>query len=136
MIKLQVLYGQPSDPSEFDLYFVEHHLPLAMRSLKRAEKLEMQRVQGTLQGDRALYYLTADVWFASLEDMMAGSEEPRGCRGGSRLRRLRQLRRWGDPARLRGSDLTRSRLTSAAYRVHGSGGPSGGLSRACGAIWP
>ena len=78
MIKLQVLYGQPSDHSEFDIYFFEHHLPLAMRSLKRAETLEMQRDQGHLQGDRAPYYLTADVWLALRQDMMARSGEPRG----------------------------------------------------------
>ena len=75
MVKVIVLYGQPSDPSAFDAHYASTHVPL-VEKLPGLKLFEVSRVIGSADGD-APYYRVAELSFDSQEELQAalGSAE-------------------------------------------------------------
>lgn len=82
MIKLTVLYGKPTDPEAFDVYYRSTHSPLAEK-IPHLERLEVAKVTGTADGSEAPYYLIADLLFEDMEKFGAamGSAEGQAAAG-------------------------------------------------------
>ncbi|HEX6818916.1 MAG TPA: EthD family reductase [Ktedonobacterales bacterium] len=70
MVKIVVLYGQPTDPAAFDQYYQQTHIPIAQK-IPNVKRFEFGHVLGTLTGDPAPYYLQAELYFESPEQMQA-----------------------------------------------------------------
>lgn len=67
MIKLTVLYGQPTDPEAFEVYYAKTHLPLVaeMKGIRRTELTVFTAPEGTLPE----YYRMAELYFDTQEHM-------------------------------------------------------------------
>jgi uncharacterized protein (TIGR02118 family) len=76
MIKLTVLYGHPTDPTAFETYYTNTHLPVAA-AMKGFEKLEYTKFISAPDGSQAAYYRMAELWFTSPEALQStmGSAE-------------------------------------------------------------
>jgi uncharacterized protein (TIGR02118 family) len=68
MVRLVVLYGHPSDPSAFEAYYQQTHLPLVRRAIG-SRRIETARFLSPPDGPRAEYYRLAIVEFDSPEDV-------------------------------------------------------------------
>lgn len=76
MIKVTVLYGQPTDPEAFEKYYSEVHMPIAAK-VPQVAKLELTKFFGTPDGSTPEFYRMAEIYYASEADMQAslGSDE-------------------------------------------------------------
>ena len=76
MIKLTVMYGQPTDPAVFEDYYANTHLPIAGK-MNGFEKMEYTKFISAPDGSQAAYYRMAEYWFTSPEALQAtmGSAE-------------------------------------------------------------
>jgi uncharacterized protein (TIGR02118 family) len=77
MVKLIVLYGEPSDRDAFEDYYEHTHLPLAGR-MSGVQRFEAGRVIGTPDGSPPPYYRIAELWFENAEQMQAAMGSPEG----------------------------------------------------------
>lgn len=77
MVRLLVLYGQPSDPEAFDKYYQEVHIPLA-KKMKGLKKWSVGKVGGSPDGKPSPFYYTADLYAESREAMDAILASPEG----------------------------------------------------------
>ncbi|TJY32839.1 EthD family reductase [Pontimicrobium aquaticum] len=77
MQKLTVLYKHPADPKAFEKYYKEKHLPLAA-TMKGVSKIEITKLQGTPDGQKADYYRMAELYFTSPEQMQETMASPEG----------------------------------------------------------
>jgi uncharacterized protein (TIGR02118 family) len=77
MIRLQVLYGHPKDPRDFDRYYREVHLPIARR-IRGFTRWTIGKVQGTPDGKPSPWYLIADLFAESRAAMEAILATPEG----------------------------------------------------------
>ncbi|MGH9058738.1 MAG: EthD family reductase [Acidimicrobiales bacterium] len=77
MIKLIVLYGNPTDPDAFDRHYREVHSPLAAK-IPDVERFIATRVTGTADGSPAPYHLVAELEFADEETFKASMGSPEG----------------------------------------------------------
>ena len=67
MVKVSVLYGQPADPSTFDSYYNNTHMPLVAKvNLPRSEAA---RVIATPDGSEPAYYRIFEIWFEVMQEM-------------------------------------------------------------------
>ncbi|PKA83105.1 uncharacterized protein (TIGR02118 family) [Ulvibacter sp. MAR_2010_11] len=76
MLKLTVLYGHPVDATAFEKYYREKHMPL-VDTMEGMARIELTKVLGTPDGQKAAYYRIAELYFTSLEQMqetMASAE--------------------------------------------------------------
>lgn len=67
MIKLTVLYGQPTDREAFEAYYIKTHLPLVaqMKGVRRAELTLFTAPEGAVPE----YYRMAELYFDSQEHL-------------------------------------------------------------------
>lgn len=80
MVKVVVLYGQPADPAVFDQHYQQTHIPLAQQ-IPNVQRFEFGHVLGVLGqegGERAPYYLIAELYFESREQMQAALRSAAG----------------------------------------------------------
>ncbi|HWE08265.1 MAG TPA: EthD family reductase [Solirubrobacteraceae bacterium] len=77
MVKIVVLYGQPSDPSAFETHYANTHLPLAAK-MPNVRRFEASRVIGTPDGSAPPYYRLAEIWFDAQEELQAAMSSPEG----------------------------------------------------------
>jgi len=77
MVKLVVLYGKPEDAGAFDDHYATTHEPLA-RKIPNLRRFEAGKVLGTPDGGSAPYYLMAELWFDSAEELTAAMGTPEG----------------------------------------------------------
>lgn len=77
MVKLVVLYHQPTDPAAFDTYYRETHLPLAAR-IPNVQRFEMGKGLAGVPSGAAPYYYMAELWFESVEQLQASFASPDG----------------------------------------------------------
>ncbi|HEY2437363.1 MAG TPA: EthD family reductase [Solirubrobacteraceae bacterium] len=77
MVKIVVLYGQPSDPSAFEAHYANTHAPLVAK-MPNLRRFEAGRVGGTADGSEPPYYRLAELWFDSHEDLQASRSSPEG----------------------------------------------------------
>ena len=76
MVKLVVLYTEPSDIQGFDKHFAEVHTPLVAK-MPHIRKLEKTRFTGGPM-EPARYYLMAEVYFDNRDHMMAALNSAEG----------------------------------------------------------
>jgi uncharacterized protein (TIGR02118 family) len=77
MIKLVVLYGQPTDAGAFERHYLGTHVPLGDK-VPGLQCAEFARAVATLDGSPPPYYRVADVYFDSLEQLRAAFASPEG----------------------------------------------------------
>ena len=77
MVKLTVLYGQPKDPVHFERYYLETHIPVALR-VRGVRRFEIAKVTGMLDGSPPPYYRLADLYFDDVAQMQEGLASPEG----------------------------------------------------------
>ena len=77
MQKLTVLYGHPTDAKTFEKYYTEKHLPLAA-TMEGVAKIEITKLLGTPDGQKADYYRMAELYFISAEQMQETMSSPEG----------------------------------------------------------
>lgn len=76
MVKLVALYKKPANPAEFDEHYYNVHIPLANK-IPGLKKTEVAKVTGT-PGGESEYYLIAELYFDSMEDLKNGMGSPEG----------------------------------------------------------
>lgn len=81
MVKLVVLYGTPEDPAAFDDHYASTHEPLAQK-VPNLRRFEAGKVLGTPDGGPAPFYLMAELWFDSAEELAASMGTPEGRAAG------------------------------------------------------
>lgn len=77
MIRLTVLYGHPDDPSEFDRYYNEVHIPLA-RKMQGLKGWTVGKCQSADLAEQPAYYMIVGLYADSREDMEAILDSPEG----------------------------------------------------------
>jgi uncharacterized protein (TIGR02118 family) len=76
MAKLVVLYPPPTDATEFDKAYQNEHLPLMQDKLK-GRKVAVTSVKAAAIGESP-YYLMAEIWAPSIEDLQGFLSTPDG----------------------------------------------------------
>ena len=75
---MTVIYNPPKDPTAFEKYYSETHLPLV--SAKQQEigftKAELTKFTSTLDGKKPTFYRQAELYFNSLDDAKKGMATP------------------------------------------------------------
>ena len=76
MAKLTALYGHPTDPTAFEEYYVNNHVPL-VEKIPNLRQFEAGKVIATPDGSEPPYYWIADLYFESVEQVQSsmGSSE-------------------------------------------------------------
>ena len=77
MPKIIVLYGHPKDVEAFEKYYNEKHLPLAA-TMEGVARLELTKIFGTPDGQKAEYHRMAELYFTSIEQMQETMSSPEG----------------------------------------------------------
>ncbi len=78
-VKLTFLFNHPEDPEEFDSYFFERHLPLT-EAVTQMRRREVAKVMGTPDGGPAPYYMIAECYFETLDDLQGAFTSEAGGR--------------------------------------------------------
>lgn len=91
MHRLTVLYGHPKDPTEFDRYYRETHIPIA-RTMKGLKGWTIGKCQSAVPGEPSPYYMIVglyaetrahlDAILASPEGQATVADVPRFATGG------------------------------------------------------
>jgi uncharacterized protein (TIGR02118 family) len=76
MVKFIALYKKPANAAEFDKRYFEQHMPIANK-IPGLKRVEVSRVVGSPMGDSE-YYLMAELYFDSMDEMKAGMSSPEG----------------------------------------------------------
>jgi len=66
-VKITVLYNQPKDPTAFEKYYAETHLPLAAKM--GVKRIELSKVSPGPDGAAPPIYRIAELYFASQRQM-------------------------------------------------------------------
>ncbi len=76
MVKLILLYGQPTDPEAFDAHYFSAHADLVakMPGLLRFEAAKCS----SMDGSASPYYVQAELWFDDAAAMQACFASPEG----------------------------------------------------------
>jgi len=77
MIKLTVLYGHPTDPTAFEEYYTNTHLPIAA-TMKGIDKVEYTKFLSAPDGSQPAHYRMAEFWVASADALRATMHSPEG----------------------------------------------------------
>lgn len=65
-VKLTVLYKAPKDPTEFDKYYFEKHLPM-VSAIKQIKRTEVAKGLPGVGDKPPAFYLIFEAWFDSLD---------------------------------------------------------------------
>ena len=68
MVRLTILYGQPTDPEAFDRYYWNAHIPLA-RKMKGWSRWTVEPVRAALGDVASPYHMVVGLSAASQEEM-------------------------------------------------------------------
>ena len=77
MVRLTVLYGHPEDPTEFDRYYREIHVPLAKR-MRGIKGWTMGKCEAAEPGQESPYYMIVGLYADSRAEMEAILDSPEG----------------------------------------------------------
>ena len=77
MIKVTVLYGQPTDSAVFEDYYAYNHTPIATK-MTGHERLELTKFLNAADGEKPAYYRMAEFWYANIETMQQAMGSPEG----------------------------------------------------------
>ena len=68
MVRLTVLYGQPTDPGQFDEYYAQTHIPIASK-MRGWSRWTIEKVVTSPGDPPAPYYLVVGLYAPTLEDV-------------------------------------------------------------------
>lgn len=77
MYRLTVLYGHPQDPSVFDRYYHEVHIPIA-RKMRGLRGWTIGKCEPATAGDQAPYYMIVGLFAETRADLEAILASPEG----------------------------------------------------------
>ena len=77
MMKVTVIYGNPTSPEAFEKYYAGTHLPLAAK-MKGVARLELTKFVSGPDGGKPASYRMAEVYFANLAQMQQTLGSPEG----------------------------------------------------------
>ena len=77
MIRLTVLYGHPDNPTEFDRYYQEVHIPLA-RQMQGLKGWTIGKCESATPGELPHYYMIVGLYADSREEMETILASPAG----------------------------------------------------------
>lgn len=77
MIRLTVLYGHPDNPTEFDRYYQEVHIPLA-RQMQGLKGWTIGKCESATPGELPPYYMIVGLYADSREEMETILASPAG----------------------------------------------------------
>ena len=82
MVKLMVLYGRPDDPTAFEEYYVNTHLPL-VEKVPNLQKFETSKTIATKtiatpDGSEPNYYRISEYSFEDMDQLMSSLSTPEG----------------------------------------------------------
>ena len=77
MIRLRVLYGHPDNPTEFDRYYQEVHIPLA-RQMQGLKGWTIGKCESATPGELPPYYMIVGLYADSREEMETILASPAG----------------------------------------------------------
>ena len=77
MLKVTVLYGQPTDPEAFEKYYAETHGPLVAK-LQGIDKIELTMFMPNSDDSPAACYRMAELYFAGPIEMQKTMTSPEG----------------------------------------------------------
>src|SRR5512136_2657512 len=76
MMKVTVLYSQPTSPDEFEKYYGNTHLPLAAK-IKGVDRIELTKFVSGPDGGKPAFYRMAELYFttqAQMEQSLGSAE--------------------------------------------------------------
>lgn len=82
--KLVVLYSEPDNREEFDQKYFETHAPLAEK-IPGLARMEVAKVTENMMGGACPYYMVAELFFDSVQDLKNGMGSPEGRAAGKNL---------------------------------------------------
>ena len=77
MLKVTILYGQPTDPESFEKYYAESHAPL-VNKVQGIVKVELTRFMPNADDTPAACYRMAELYFAGPVEMQEAMNSPEG----------------------------------------------------------
>jgi len=77
MNRLTVLYGHPKDPTEFDRYYNEVHIPIAKR-MKGLMGWTIGKCESATPDEKAPYYMIVGLYADTRADLETILESPEG----------------------------------------------------------
>jgi uncharacterized protein (TIGR02118 family) len=77
MIKLTVLYGHPVDPTAFEAYYFNTHMPLVGK-INGTVKAETTKFLPGLDGIKPSNYRMAELYFKNTEELQTALSSPEG----------------------------------------------------------
>lgn len=77
MYKLTVLYGHPLDPTAFDRYYYETHIPIA-KKMPGIRGWTIGKCESTTATEKAPYYMIVALYGDSRESLEATLASPEG----------------------------------------------------------
>lgn len=77
MFRVNVLYGNPQNPDEFERYYSEKHVPLAMK-IPNLRGLTAGQAVALTPGERAPYYRVASLYFDDQQAAQRTLASPEG----------------------------------------------------------
>jgi uncharacterized protein (TIGR02118 family) len=77
MVKLVVMYGQPQDPTAFDAYYADTHVPL-VEKIPDLRRFEAGKVLGTPDGGAPPFYYFAELSFDDAAALQLSLGSPEG----------------------------------------------------------
>ncbi|MEO6253193.1 MAG: EthD family reductase [Ferruginibacter sp.] len=77
MLKVTVLYAQPTDLESFEKYYAETHTPLVGK-VQGIVKAELTKFLPNADGTAAAYYRMAELYFAGPAEMEQALSSPEG----------------------------------------------------------
>src|SRR5688572_28241267 len=77
MCRLTVLYGHPTDPTEFDRYYQQVHIPIA-RTMKGLKGWTIGKCESAIPGETPPYYMIVGLYAETRADLEATLDSPEG----------------------------------------------------------
>jgi uncharacterized protein (TIGR02118 family) len=77
MMKVTVLYGQPTSADEFEKYYAGTHLPIAAK-MQGVARLELTKLLAAPDGGKPAFYRMAELYFATEAQMQSTLGSPEG----------------------------------------------------------
>lgn len=79
MFKVTVLYGEPTDPGQFEQYYFDEHLSIAA-GIPNVARVETAKVAATPDGSALPHYRMAELWFDDIDTLQASMGSPEGMK--------------------------------------------------------
>ena len=77
MMKVTVLYGQPTNPDEYEKYYRDTHLPLVAK-MKDVARAELTKFVAGPDGGKPAFYRMAELYFTTQAQMGQTLGSPEG----------------------------------------------------------